>query len=63
MTDETEALVGEFLTTTEIVALARKALTEPAWDFINGGAETEATLLRNRHALDSIAFRPRVCAT
>jgi hypothetical protein len=34
-----EALVGEFLTTTEIVALARKALTEPAWDFINGGAE------------------------
>jgi glycolate oxidase len=60
MTDETEAVVGEFLTTTEIVALAKRALPDPAWDFVNGGAETEATLLRNRHALDTIAFRPRV---
>jgi glycolate oxidase len=50
----------EILTTTELVALAKKRLTEAAWEFIMGGAETETTILRNRHALDSIAFRPRV---
>jgi glycolate oxidase len=60
MTDETEAMVGELLTTTEIVGLAKKALPQLAWDFVNGGAETEATLLRNRQALDCIALRPRV---
>jgi isopentenyl diphosphate isomerase/L-lactate dehydrogenase-like FMN-dependent dehydrogenase len=61
MTDQNDTLsVGELLTTTEIVSLAKKVLPPPAWDYINGGAETEATLLRNRQALDSIAFRPRV---
>jgi glycolate oxidase len=50
----------ELLTTTEIVALAKQRLPAEAWDFIVGGAETETTTLRNRHALDSIAFRPRV---
>ena len=60
MTDEIEALVGDFLTTTEIVALAKVRLSQSVWDFVNGGAETEATSVRNRHALDSIAFRPRV---
>ncbi|HEX7005853.1 MAG TPA: alpha-hydroxy acid oxidase, partial [Alphaproteobacteria bacterium] len=30
------------------------------WDFLTGGADTETTLKRNRQALDSIAFRPRV---
>ncbi len=50
----------DWLTTTELVALAKKRLTEPAWEFITGGAETETTSIRNRHALDSIAFRPRV---
>src|SRR5262245_56357936 len=50
----------DILTTTELVALAKKRLPEAAWDFIVGGAETETTMLRNRHALDSIAFRPRV---
>jgi glycolate oxidase len=56
-----EASTGEeILTTTELVALAKKRLPEAAWDFIVGGAETETTIVRNRHALDSIAFRPRV---
>jgi isopentenyl diphosphate isomerase/L-lactate dehydrogenase-like FMN-dependent dehydrogenase len=50
----------EILTTTELVALAKKRLPEAAWDFVVGGAETETTIIRNRHALDSIAFRPRV---
>ena len=52
--------VAEVLTTTEIVALAKVRLSQSVWDFVNGGAETEATSVRNRHALDSIAFRPRV---
>jgi glycolate oxidase len=55
-----DASSEEFLTTTELVALAKKRLPEAAWDFIVGGAETETTIVRNRHALDSIAFRPRV---
>lgn len=47
-------------TTTELVALAKKRLSADVWDFVVGGAETETTLLRNRYALDAIAFRPRV---
>jgi glycolate oxidase len=50
----------DLLTTTEIVSLAKKRLPAEAWEFIVGGAETETTAIRNRHALDSIAFRPRV---
>jgi glycolate oxidase len=50
----------QFLTTTEIVAAARARLSGEVWDYICGGAETETTLLRNRYALDAIAFRPRV---
>ncbi|HJR69716.1 MAG TPA: alpha-hydroxy-acid oxidizing protein, partial [Gammaproteobacteria bacterium] len=50
----------DILTTTELVALAKKRLPEAAWEFIVGGAETETTVARNRHALDAIAFRPRV---
>src|SRR5690606_20042716 len=30
------------------------------WNFLTGGAESETTLKRNRQALDSLAFRPRV---
>ena len=49
-----------FLTITELVAAARARLSKDAWDFVCGGAETETTVLRNRYALDAIAFRPRV---
>ena len=54
------AAEAEILTTTELVALAKKRLPEETWEFIVGGAETETTAIRNRNALDSIAFRPRV---
>jgi isopentenyl diphosphate isomerase/L-lactate dehydrogenase-like FMN-dependent dehydrogenase len=50
----------QFLTTTELVDAARERLSEAVWDYVCGGAETEATLIRNRSALDAIAFRPRV---
>ncbi len=44
----------------EIVAKARQNLNQNDWDYIVGAAESETTLRRNRMALDSIAFRPRV---
>jgi isopentenyl diphosphate isomerase/L-lactate dehydrogenase-like FMN-dependent dehydrogenase len=50
----------EFLTLQEIVAAARSRLAPGPWSYLVGGAETETTVKRNRHALDSIAFRPRV---
>jgi len=50
----------EFLTLQEIVAAARANLAPGPWNYLIGGAETETTVRRNRQALDSIAFRPRV---
>src|SRR5271163_1255474 len=55
-----DSTVSEFLNLHEIVAKARANLNQNDWDYIVGGTETETTLRRNRLALDSIAFRPRV---
>jgi glycolate oxidase len=52
--------VEEFLTLQEIVAAAQRKLAPGPWSYLIGGTETETTVKRNRHALDSIAFRPRV---
>ena len=49
-----------FLTLHELIKKARQKLNHDNWDYIVGGTETETTLRRNRLALDSIAFRPRV---
>ena len=54
------AATGDFQVLHEIVAKARQNLNQNDWDYIVGAAETETTLRRNRLALDSIAFRPRV---
>jgi isopentenyl diphosphate isomerase/L-lactate dehydrogenase-like FMN-dependent dehydrogenase len=54
------ATAPQFLNLHEIVAKARANLNQNDWDYIVGGTETETTLRRNRMALDSIAFRPRV---
>ena len=50
----------KFLTLHEIAKAARQNLAPGPWDYLIGGAETETTLKRNRQALDSLAFRPRV---
>jgi isopentenyl diphosphate isomerase/L-lactate dehydrogenase-like FMN-dependent dehydrogenase len=50
----------EFMNLHELVAKARANLNQNHWDYIVGGVETETTLRRNRMALDTIAFRPRV---
>jgi glycolate oxidase len=49
-----------FLTLHELVKKARQKLNHDHWDYIVGGTESETTVRRNRLALDSIAFRPRV---
>lgn len=44
----------------EIAMEAKRRMSAQAWDYLSGGGESETTLKRNRYALDSIAFRPRV---
>src|SRR5215468_6062968 len=50
----------DFQVLQEIVAKARQNLNQNDWDYIVGATETETTLRRNRLALDSLGFRPRV---
>ena len=44
----------------EFVKVARQNLNRNHWDYLIGGSESETTLARNRLALDSWGFRPRV---
>src|SRR5215831_14889822 len=53
-------LENEFVALHEIVKAAKVRLNANIWDYLVGGTETETTLRRNRMALDSIAFKPRV---
>lgn len=50
----------EYQSLHEIVQKAHRVLPKETWDSLVGGAETETTLKRNRLAIDSIAFKPRV---
>lgn len=59
MTDTTTT-PRQFLTLQEIVTTARARLAPGPWAYLTGATETETTQLRNRQALDSLAFRPRV---
>ena len=51
---------AQFLTLQEIATAARARLAPGPWAYLIGATETETTQLRNRQALDSLAFRPRV---
>src|SRR5260370_32272535 len=53
-------LESEFATLHEIVKAAKIRLSPNIWDYVIGGTETEPRLGRNRMALDSMAFKPRV---
>jgi isopentenyl diphosphate isomerase/L-lactate dehydrogenase-like FMN-dependent dehydrogenase len=44
----------------EFVPPAREKLSHGNWDYLMGASETETTHKRNRLALDSLGFRPRV---
>jgi isopentenyl diphosphate isomerase/L-lactate dehydrogenase-like FMN-dependent dehydrogenase len=55
-----EPIDSRFQNLHEFVTQARINLDRNNWDYLIGGSETETTLARNRLALDSIGFRPRV---
>src|SRR5437660_8090531 len=55
-----EPLEDRFQNLHEFVRQARTNLDRNNWDYLIGGSETETTLARNRVALDTIGFRPRV---
>ena len=55
-----ERAAANFVSLQEIVATARRNLTQDLWDHLSGGSDSETTLLRNRQALDSLALRQRV---
>src|SRR5271169_3604911 len=55
-----ESLEDRFQNLHEFIKAARTNLNRNVWDYLIGGSETETTLARNRLALDSIGFRPRV---
>ena len=57
MLSETE---GKFLTMHEFAKAAKNRLDANIWDYLTGATETETTMRRNRLALDTLAFRPRV---
>lgn len=50
----------EFRTLHEVIKRARINLPRNHWDYLMGGADSETSLRRNRHGLDSLAFRPRI---
>src|SRR5262245_52189089 len=56
----TESVADRFLALHEFIPAARMKLSDDKWDYMIGGAETETTLKRNRLALDSLGFCPRV---
>ena len=51
---------AEFRSLTEMVQLARKHLDRGDWDYLVGAADTEASLRRNRAAVESWVFKPRI---
>jgi hypothetical protein len=55
-----EILNFRFQNLHEFVKVARQNLDRNNWDYLIGGSESETTLARNRLALDSLGFRPRV---
>jgi glycolate oxidase len=50
----------QFACSQQVLQTARKNVSKTTWDYINGAAGSETTLRRNRYALDSLAFLPRV---
>ena len=55
-----ETLQDRFQNLHEFIKAARTNLNRNVWDYLIGASETETTVARNRLALDSLGFRPRV---
>ena len=50
----------EFMTLGEIARQAERNLNQNLWDYLRGGADSEAAVQRNRMALAGLAFKPKV---
>jgi isopentenyl diphosphate isomerase/L-lactate dehydrogenase-like FMN-dependent dehydrogenase len=50
----------DFLTIPEVIRAARRRMPPAAWDHASGGVESETTLRRNRLAMETLSFRPRL---
>ena len=48
------------MTLGEIAKAAKRNLNQNLWDDLIGGADTESAVRRNRYALDSLVFKPKV---
>ena len=53
-------MAKDFVCTHEIIQEAHRAWSGTTWDYVAGAALTETTVRRNRYALDSYAFLPRI---
>ncbi len=51
---------NQYKTLQEIVLAAHANLPAEIWDYVTYGSESETTVCRNRFALDSLAFCPRI---
>jgi glycolate oxidase len=51
---------SNFHTLQDLVLAAHERLGKDVWDFVTYGTESETTIRRNRHALDSLAWLPRI---
>lgn len=53
-------MTSNFLTLQDLVLAAHERLGKDVWDFVAFGTESETTIRRNRRALDSLAWLPRI---
>ena len=53
-------IAKNFVSLQEIVAAAKRNLSQSVWDMLSGGSDSEMTLRRNRYAIDCLALRQRV---
>ncbi len=51
---------SEIVSLQEFYQFAKKSTPIETWDYIIGAADTETTFKKNRYALDTYAFRPRI---
>src|SRR5438045_2285148 len=51
---------ASFRTISEVIRAARMRLPQGSWDHAAGGVGSETTLRRNRLAMETVAFRPRL---
>jgi glycolate oxidase len=52
--------MNTFACSQEVAEAAYRNMPKSSWDYVNGAAGSETTMRRNRFALDSYAFLPRV---